>query len=143
MIGEPSQRPWLAPGKDAPIWNYTRKARRCPDKVWSEEKQQLALNNLVLHCDQCTGTTCISPTEHASKDAQQRRTTLPTNSREDSSCSNLQSMWLPQLLELHQQGEGASHRALSGMGSRLGLGESQTVPQCHQRHRAGVTENTA
>ena len=40
-------RPWLAARRDAPVCNYTRKARRGSEDQWSEEKRQQAMDELV------------------------------------------------------------------------------------------------
>ena len=48
MSTEPAaNRPWLAVRRDAPICNFTRKARRGTDEQWTEEKRQKALDELV------------------------------------------------------------------------------------------------
>ena len=46
-LARPDNRPWLAARRDAPVCNFTRKARRGNDDRWTEERRQQALEELV------------------------------------------------------------------------------------------------
>ena len=42
-----TKRPWVANRRDAPICNFTRKARRCDEIDWTPAQRQMALDNLI------------------------------------------------------------------------------------------------